>query len=60
MKKWMKSKKAIVTEKPTQTRCAYVRGQIRKLLDGIEAEELIRTQYQKKQKQNFFQKFSYV
>lgn len=60
MKKWIKSKKALPTGKPTPDRCAYVRNQLRKLIDGLEAEDFIRTQYQKKQKQNFFKKFSYV
>ncbi len=67
MKKWMKEKKSVPTSKPDAGRCAFVRGQIRKLIDGIEAEfndvsdsELWRTQYHKKTKQTSYEKFSYV
>ena len=67
MKKWMKSTKPSSPSKPDAHRCAYVRGQIRKLIDGIEAEfnevkdsDLWRTQYHKKPKQPSYEKFSYV
>jgi hypothetical protein len=67
MKKWMKSKKSVPTNKPDDRRCAFVRGQIRKFIDGIEAEfyevsdhELWRTQHHKKSKQTSYEKFSYV
>ena len=67
MKKWIKSKKPASTNRPDAGRCAFVRGQIRKLIDGIEAEfyevserELWRTQHHKKTKQSSFGRFSYV
>ena len=67
MKKWMKSKKPAPNSKLDASRCSYVRGQIRKVIDGFETEfndisdsELWRTQYHKKSKQTSYEKFSYV
>jgi|GEM_PF-3999618 len=67
MKKWIKTTKSTSPSKPDAHRCAYVRTQLRKLIDGIEAEftdvkdsDLWRTEYNKKSKQTSFEKFSYV
>lgn len=60
MKKWMKAPKSPAPSKPDARRPTTVRTQLRKLIEGLELEELLRTQYQKKQEPYFFQKCSYV